>query len=40
MLPSAPEGGLYTLSPEPWMSTEVGVASYDLTNGKDVVFDR
>lgn len=40
MLPSASEGGFYTLSPEPWMSTEDGVASYDLTNGKDVVFDR
>ena len=35
LLPSASEGGLYTLSPEPWTSTDDGIASYDLTNGGD-----
>jgi phosphatidylinositol glycan class T len=36
-LPSASEGGLYTLSPQPWVSTDDDVAFYDLTNGKDIL---
>jgi hypothetical protein len=36
LLPSASEGGLYKLSPEPWVSTDDGAAVYDLTNGNDV----
>jgi phosphatidylinositol glycan class T len=38
LLPSASEGGLYKLSPEPWLSTDNGAALYDLTNGNDVLF--
>ena len=36
-LPSASEGGLYTLSPEPWAPKDNGVATYDLTNGEGVL---
>lgn len=37
LLPSASEGGLYKLSPEPWASTDDGAALYDLTNGNYVL---
>lgn len=37
LLPSASEGGLYKLSPEPWVSTDDGTAVYDLTNGNDLL---
>jgi hypothetical protein len=37
VLPSASEGELYKLSPEPWVSTDDGAALYDLTNGNDVL---
>jgi phosphatidylinositol glycan class T len=37
LLPSATEGGLYKLSPEPLVSTDDGVAFYDLTNGNGVL---
>lgn len=37
LLPSASEGGLYKLSPEPKVSTDDGSALYDLTNGNDVL---
>jgi len=37
LLPSASEGGLYKLSPEPWMSADDGAALYDLTNGNAVL---
>jgi len=38
LLPSAYEGGLYKLSPEPWVSTDDGAALYDLTNGNGFLF--
>jgi phosphatidylinositol glycan class T len=37
LLPPASEGGLYTLSPQPWAFTDDGVGIYDLTNGRGVL---
>jgi hypothetical protein len=37
LLPSASEGGVYKLSPEPWVSTDDGAVLYDLTNGNGVL---